>query len=386
MSAERASLVDVFENALGHVIEHLPDNVIASLSPEQADELLGHLDEHLAASAHDAFAADAVMLDGFASPIVMPYDRTERRTTRRAKQVALAHSEVVLSVQELALDYGRYGRDHIASLFEWTRRYRKLLQSHVLSVVRTPDVLDTLEPDQIADLAEWVADRFPEVGSDAATVDPSALRSMAYAMIQDTFAAGTLGTVLSFTHEPEGRIYEFCARSAEAAPITSSPLSHASLLRDLELPSLDDLADDDFVSIRLESEDFGAFRAVLGRALRETAREVQLGGEVTASFRHHLDEIRWQAELLRRDTRDKTLKRYFRPAIQNVALGSLVSTTAASAATAAEGSEPSLLAAGVRFGTSVVLGTLISLLLYNPPNRKERLLRFYDVLLEERNV
>ena len=155
------------------------------------------------------------MLDGFASPIVIPYDRTERRTTRRAKQVALLHSEVVLSVQELAMDYGRYGRNHIASLFEWTRRYRKLLRSHVLSVVRTPDVIDILEPDQVADLAEWVAERFPTADSASADVAPSALRSMAYAMIQDAFASGTFGTVLSFTHEPEGRIYEFCARSAK---------------------------------------------------------------------------------------------------------------------------------------------------------------------------
>ena len=39
-SDSRASLVDVFENALGHEIERLPDDVIASLSPAEADDLL----------------------------------------------------------------------------------------------------------------------------------------------------------------------------------------------------------------------------------------------------------------------------------------------------------------------------------------------------------
>ena len=58
--------------------------------------------------------------------------------------------------------------------------------------------------------------------------------------------------------------------------MTPGLLSHASLLRDLELPALDDIPDEDFVSIRLESEDFDAFRAVLGRALKDTSRDVQL--------------------------------------------------------------------------------------------------------------
>ena len=105
---------------------------------------------------------------------------------------------------------------------------------------------------------------------------------------------------------------------------------------------------------------------------------------MTASFRDHLGEVRLQAQLLRRDTRDKALTKYFRPAIQNIALGSVASTLTAAAAAAVEGAGTSLLAASARFGTSMVLGTLISLLLYSSPHRKERLLRFYDILLEER--
>jgi len=43
-----------------------------------------------------------------------------------------------------------------------------------------------------------------------------------------------------------------------------------------------------------------------------------------------------------------------------------------------------MISLAARFGTSAILGTLFALLIYSPPTRKRRLLRFYDVLLDTR--
>lgn len=159
--------------------------------------------------------------------------------------------------------------------------------------------------------------------------------------------------------------------------------SHAVLLHDLELPAIEDLADEDFVSIRLESEDFEEFRNVLGRALARTSKEVKGGHELNSSFQNNLDEVRWRAEMLRQDVRDKSLARYLKPAVQNVAIGSFVSTAATAAADSVQGASD-ITSLAARFGVSAVLGTLFALLVYSPPARKQRLLRYYDVLLDER--
>jgi hypothetical protein len=114
--SKRASLVDVFENFFGASISTITGQNLESLSSSQADDLVEQIDIFLEAASREGFPEDAIALDGFASPIIIPYDRTEPRTTRRAKQVALAHSEVIIPLQEVSLDYTRYGRRHLESL------------------------------------------------------------------------------------------------------------------------------------------------------------------------------------------------------------------------------------------------------------------------------
>lgn len=120
----------------------------------------------------------------------------------------------------------------------------------------------------------------------------------------------------------------------------------------------------------------------MARALGKTSREVKEGRDLNSSFRNNLDEVRWRAELLRRDMRDKALARYLKPTAQNVAIGSFVSTAAAAAANLVQ-VPLDLTSLAARLGTSAILGTLFALLLYNPPVHKRRLLRFYDVVLDE---
>jgi hypothetical protein len=78
--------------------------------------------------------------------------------------------------------------------------------------------------------------------------------------------------------------------------------------------------------------------------------------------------------------------KFLQPKVQGIAIGSLISTAAAAAATAAQSAPVDLLSLAARFGTSAVLGTLFALLLYSSPDRKQRLLRFYDILLDEHSA
>ncbi len=395
LPSERASLLDVFENFLGASIGAITDRHVESLAPAEARELVDQIDIFLEAASSEEFSEDAIALDGFASPIIIPFDRTEPRTTRRAKQISLIHSEVIIPLQEVGLDYERYGRKHLVSLCAWSRRNEKLLRAHVFSLARAPELLEAFDPDQITELADWLMENLTrECGeSDLRKLIPdwqnkdrdellAALSPIVYSTMQDAVGGGVFGASLSFTQATAGLFYRFCAETAGASAAPASLFSHAALLHDIELPAIEDLADEDFVGIRIESEDFGEFRSVLERALEKTSRDVQAGQGLDSSFRNNLDEVRWRAELLRRDARDKALGRYLRPATQNVAIGSFVSTAAASAASLVQGPlDLSSLAA--RFGTSAILGTLLALLIYSPPTRKRRLLRFYDVLLDD---
>jgi hypothetical protein len=398
LTSERASVLDVFENFLGASIATITDHHLESLAPSEANELVEQIDIFLEAASGEDFPEDAIALDGFASPIIIPFDRTEPQTTRRAKQVSLAHSEVIIPLQEVGLDYTRYGRKHLISLCAWARRNEKLLRAHVFSLARTPEVLEAVEPDQLTELADWLMENLTrgDREGDLQKLIPNwqskdrdellaALSPLVYSTMQDAVGGGVFGVSLSFTQATAGLFYRFCAETVGGGTSNSSAslFSHAALLHDMELPAIEDLKDEDFVSIRLESEDFGEFRLVLERALQKISREVQEGHDLNSSFRNNLDEVRWRAELLRREVRDKTLARYLKPAAQNVAVGSFVSTAAAAAASSVQG-PLDLTSLAVRFGTSAILGALFALLFYSPPTRKRRLLKFYDVLLDGR--
>jgi hypothetical protein len=344
--SNRASVINVFENFLGASINKITDSHLENLSVTEADELIEQLDLFLEAATNDDFAEDVISLDGFASPIIIPYDRTEPQTTRRAKQIALVHSEVIIPVQEVGQDYRRYGRKHLTSLCNWCRRNEKLLRAHIFSLARTPELFDAFEPDQITELADWLmgiliaGERESDLqrliqgwhGMDRDHLF-SALSPIVHSTLQDAVSGGVFGAGLSFTETTAGLFYRFCAETVNNSPLnpSSALFSHAVLLHDLELPAIENIKDEDFVGIRLDSEDFDEFRSVLRRALSRTSKEVKDGVELNSSFRNNLDEVRWRAEILRRDVRDKSLARYLKPATQNVAIGSFVSTAAAAA-------------------------------------------------------
>jgi hypothetical protein len=386
--------VDVFENFFRTEITKLSASSVYALSKSQADELVEGIDAHLAAAQADILPDEAVVLDSMASPIIVADDRTEPRTTRRAKQVALTHREVVIPVQPIHIDYQQCGRKYPASLLEWTCRNAGLVRAHVLTLAGRPNVLAIFGVDYAKELAGDITEELmsPEHASLLKTLltpesfadvheRRDSLEAFVYAAMGDAVAAGAFGSNLSFIDSDSGRLYGRMASIARDQFATRSvPISHATLLENLDLPAIGEVSDEDFVQIRLQSEDFAEYRSVLGRVLDKTGADYQVGTDLNVAFRGQLDEIRWRAELLRRDVKDKSLKRYLRSTLQSVTLGSVVSTAATAADHATTG--PLLVETlAARFGVSVVLGSLIAMFSYSPPNRKTRLLRFYDVLL-----
>jgi hypothetical protein len=298
-------------------------------------------------------------------------------------------------MQELSLDYRQFGRDHLSSMLAWSRTNEKLLRSHVFSPIRTPEVLDVLQMDEITGLTDWSME---QLRSDPELLDqivPDWRRRTSdqleymmggalYATLQDAAVGSILGSDLSFIQGSGGRLYRFWNEAMSKPSGTAGEiLARTAALQSLELPEIDDVPDKDFIGIRLHSEDFHEFRDVLNRSLRATVEDVEAGKALDSSFQSHLDEVRWRAELLNRDIKDKSLPKFLRGTLQGVAFGSVASTGAAAAADAVRGTVdvPSLVA---RFGVSMVLGTLFAVMFYQPPTRKRRLLRFYDVLTNDR--
>ena len=266
-TAPRASIVDVFENFLGGAIDSITESDFQKLTAAQASDLVAQLDLFLEAASREEYPDDAVTLDGFASPIIIPYDRSEPRTTRRAKQVSLVHSEVIIPLQEVSQDYSKFGSAHLSSLGEWARRNEKLLRAHVLSLGRAPELLDLLDLDDVTELADWLMENLaraehrdalerliPDWQRKAKDDLLADLSPIVYSTMADAIAGGVFRTGLSFTQETAGRFYQFCAGMLQSGGEDKTALfSHTALLRDLELPAIDDLKDEDFVGIRMES-------------------------------------------------------------------------------------------------------------------------------------
>jgi hypothetical protein len=103
LPSERASLLDVFENFLGASIAAITDHHLENLAPSEANELVEQIDIFLEAASAEDFPEDAVALDGFASPIIIPFDRTEPQTTRRAQIIEVTEAQTTLVTQRSAL-------------------------------------------------------------------------------------------------------------------------------------------------------------------------------------------------------------------------------------------------------------------------------------------
>lgn len=384
----RASLVDVFENFFGEGVERLAPASVEGLAPERQRELVELLDMHLDAAAGDEFHEDVVLLDSMSDPVIIVDDPSEPMTTRRAKQVALYHTEVVIPMQPLWIDYDLVGPKYVAALLQWCRVHHPLLRGHVLSFIRTPRLeLDEDSEREVLELLRAEVRRAenavlkPLVEFEPDEVVGDALETALSVMLRDLGRAAMLGRGISFLDREGGELAGTVAdlvRRSEAL----KELSMARVLERLALPAIDQLPNQDFVEIRLQSEDFEEFRGVLGRAVAKTQEEAAAGKDWQAAFRSNLDEPRWRAELLRRELKDKALRKFMHDKSQGYVVSALSSATFAVASGLATGQiDPAFIAA--QFGVSVPLSTLLALLFRQSTARKERLLRFYNVLLHD---
>ncbi len=391
-ATERHSIVDVFENFFGSPIESQSAQDVSSLSHRQSEELVEAIDAFLEAAAEDEFRAGAVCLESLSNPIIFSDDSNEPRTTRRAKQVALMHREVVIPMQPFWIHEAPDGR-YAASLLRWTSQNERLLRAHVLSVMRRQNVVATAGEERVQTVVDWaVAEvsrpEFEEVrrallgtpGS-GRLGDREAIEASIYTALTDAVNSGSAGTSLSFLNEDSCALHRALFSLGEGLAWEGIAMPrNVTLLTNLELPGIADIPDADFVAIRLQSEDFGEFRETLGRVLERTGAELERGDDLEKAFRGNLDEVRWKAELLRKDLADKALPRYLRKTAQLASIGTIVSSSGALAADMAQGAiHPAVLAS--RAGATLVMAALMSLLQYTSNKRKARLLRFYDVLL-----
>lgn len=389
-SVQRPSIVDVFENFLLDDITRVDDGTLKKLSSKEQDELADRIDEFLVAAQTDQFADDAVVMDGFASPIILSNDTSLPRTTRRAKQVALAHTEIIFPLEEYGLAHRELGISRLVSFFAWVKSNTPLLRSHVFSLAAAPSPLDLISADTMMEIIDEgrgedhrkaLADAYSSLNGDrllSCLEDLGEIGALIAATLQDGAASGRFAADLSFTHVPSGAMFrslmETSTREGDEALFR-----HARMLNDLELPAIDDLRDEDFVLIRDEAEDFDAFRSTLSRSLKETEDKIERGVELDEAFNASLDEVRWRAELLREKTSERGLFGFMKEQGQGVAMGTVMTSAAAAAASPFVLASAPLVAA--QAGAALAAGALFALMTFRSPKREQRLLRFYDVLL-----
>ncbi len=397
----RASLTDVFENFFGESIAGLSRRDVVALPESRTTELVESVDAFLSAVATDDFPPEAVVADSLSDPIIIPDDRTEPRTTRRAKQLALVHREVVIPMQPLMIDYRLAEHPTEASrpieaLLEWTRRNDTLVREHVLSVTGRPNPFDVLGYDQARQLvAEMVSavksDALSDIHSritghvqDDDTEEQDVLEAYMYGVLIDAINAGSINSNLAFLDTVSGQLYARMVGMLKGQyPVSgTSRIDSVALLQQLNMPAIDDIPDAEFVAIRTQSEDFAEFRSALGRVLAKTSVTATEGTDLAVAFRDSLEEIHVRADILRRGMKDKALRPFLRSSLQGISLGAVASTAAAAASELTQHSvHPDALAARLLTGTA--LGTLLAAIFFQPPNRERRLLRFYNVLLDD---
>jgi|GEM_PF-2808330 len=397
----RASLVDVFENFFGDSIARLSREDIAGQPGPRVEELVAGVDAFLHATASDEYPPEAVVADSLSDPIIIPDDRTEPRTTRRAKQLALAHREVVIPMQPLMIDFRLAEHPQEASrpveaLLEWTRRNDLLVRKHVLSVAGRPSPFDVLGYDRTRQLvAEMVSamqsdalsgirSRITEYCQGDKSEEQDVLEAYMYGVLLDAINAGSINANLAFLDADSGHLYSGMVGMLKDHRQVSgaNQIDTAALLQQLQMPSIDDIPDAEFVAIRTQSDDFEEFRSALGRVLAKTSVAATEGTDLATAFRGSLDEIHMRADALRRGVKDKALRPFLRASLQGISLGAVASTAAAAAADFTQSSvHPDALAARLLTGTA--LGTLLAAMFFRPPTRERRLLRFYNVLLDD---
>lgn len=393
---DRTCIVDVFENHFGvSVASPSPDDV-ASLPPSQVGELVEMIDAFLESASVEAVHPEAISLDGLCNPIIVADDPSEPTTTRRAKQVALMHREVMIPMQPLMVDFDISGARYPAALLRWVRANATLLREHVFTLAARPNILLVHGEEKVRTLVGSLVDELmkPEHAAlrdrlrlQSDTTDEevrSTIDASLCSVLSDIGTAAHASANLGFVDNDAAALHEFVLGALPKEGLGADGRArHANLLKELELPSIDSVSDEDFIGIRQDSEGFAEFRGALGRVLARTDAGVVAGGQIDAAFRDNLDEIRWRAELLRTEVGKKAFRKWFGPAVGSVTIGGVVSTSAAAMADLASAGTASPAGLVARLGTTVVLATLAAIMLESSPTRQKRLLRFYEVLLEE---
>lgn len=399
--AARPSLVEVYERFFEDDIESLSRESVESLPRAYIEELVRSIDSFLREAQQQDYPAHAVMLDSLANPIIFADDPSEPRTTRRVKQVALGHHEVVIPFQPLIIDY-RCAQSHAEAasypgqLLEWSRRNARLLREHVFSVTAPPSLFDALGHERASEVAvamrealiapdfENLRSRIVRAGESQESKE-NAIDSWLMGGLRDAVYASSLGSNLAFVDQNSGLVYELLLQFAGGQSVDPEipHITEVGVLQSLDMPAIDDLPDEEFVAIRLHAEDFEEFRGALGRVLSKTRVDHADGRSLREAFRDNLDEIHVRADALRRHVKDRALRRFLRSSVQGISLGAVVSTASSATADLAAGQvRPDSLAA--RFLTTMALATVFAAVFYKPAGREQRMLRFYDVLLDER--
>ena len=391
---ERSSIVDVFENYFGENIDHLTSESMRKLPTGQAEELVYEVDKYLESVQGSFIPTEAVVLDSLTNPILIPEDQSEPTTTLKAKQVALYHREVVIPIQPLAMDFEESASSQIESLLTWSRNNNRLLRTHVFSLVQRMNPIRAFGQTECEELVASATDFIFDDEELRRRVSLSMFRSgsaeerewiedSVWSILLDAANSGQLGANLSFIEPEAGRLYHELAKTLGDAPALRNTGAKAEVLEQLTLPAVEDIRDEDFVAIRTLSDDFEEFRNILGRVLRNTHTGITKGTELQDAFEDQLYEVRTKAHLLRSELKDRSLKSYLRGSLQSYSLGAFASGTGAALTAGLTGTLAlGPLAAGTAL--SAVVGTLATVLMYRPPTREARMLRFYSSLLGDK--
>ncbi|MBE7506197.1 MAG: hypothetical protein HS101_07900 [Planctomycetia bacterium] len=400
-NVDRPSLLDVFENFLGTNIETVSRSAIAKLASSQLDDLVDAIDYYLRNANTQAFPADTVMLDMLTNPIIAAHDPTVPQTTRAVKQVALGHREVVIPMGDVGVDYRcarnrQEANSYPASLLEWCRNNHVLLRHHVFSVVGyaplftvTGDMQDDLLTEELTELLlqpEYAeAMKYVVSPSVSAKERRQSIGSAVRCAFMDIINASNINGNLAYIDRAGSVVYAAIVNLVRESVRPSEKVeSGARLLKTLYLPAIDDVSDLEFVAIRMQSDEFEEYRSALGRVLVKTEVAIEAGKDANEAFRDNLDEIYIRADQLRREIKDQTVNKHMRAALQGVQLSAVVSTAAAMSSELIQGAiHPASLIA--RFLTSLGLASLFSVVTHKSPLGRQRMLRFYEVLLSAKS-
>lgn len=250
---KRASIIDVFENFFGDDISRLSADFVMKLPSGRGDELVHHIDEFLASEASAEFSQDAVCIDGLANPILVADDPMEPKTTRKAKQVGLMHTEVVFPIPPLALEHAISGVKHTAGLLVWSRANHRLLREHVFSLMMRPNFFAVAGEATANELLQFLTDlllepRFEPVAR-RFTVDPGdreAVEAAVASVLTDAMSSGTVRGAITFLDEDGGLLYDALGGGEllGALPGGSQASPTSSLLEKLDLPAIDNVVNE----------------------------------------------------------------------------------------------------------------------------------------------